>query len=214
MSFASPRLGTFTPLLLTLLIVSLPLACQDAERPVPSDEARETVGARGVEADPETDPEGVPEADADAESDTPAEADVRDPTDHAGDDPLARLHEGPARDDLDRFKGRYRDPADHEARPHRVFWIAETCLGSGYLMAGAEWGDVAPWIFRSESDTVFEQSNAGSHGTALRLTFRAPADGQATGLSISAPFDADLERIGDLAEGQEREGEDCVIQLM
>lgn len=129
-------------------------------------------------------------------------------------DPLAKIHEGPRRDDLGRFKGRYRAPADHAARPRRVYWIAETCLGSGYLMMGAEWGDVAPRVFRSESDLEFEQSNAGSYGGPLRLAFQGAEGGTAAGVELRGPIDADLERIGDLFEGSEREGEECYVTFM
>lgn len=206
-------------LLLTigLLAAPLPLACQGADGPPVSDDAPEQPADRASSDVADADAAARDEvADAGEAADEREAASEREAADEssAEADPFARLHEGPRRADLERFKGRYRAPADHEARPSRVYWVGETCLGSGYLMASAEWGDVAPWIFRTESDLAFVQSNPGPYGGPVRLEFQAPADGQATGLVISGPLEADLERIGDLFENSEREGEDCLIQLM
>lgn len=133
---------------------------------------------------------------------------------------FAAMHEGPARDDLERFKGVY------ESEEGRGYWVMETCADSGYLMAGANYGDVAPWVLRSESDLEFVQSNTRTGGEAVRLTFEAGSDGEATGLMIRIPLPPapgqeegresvlDLERVETEAPWDEPEGQDCITQFM
>jgi len=118
---------------------------------------------------------------------------------------------GTRRDDLERFKGRYADP--HREVEHWVFWFAETCAGSGYLMSGAAWGDVAPWVLRSESETVFHQVAANPGQEPMRFEFELGADGTPTGARMTGLYDEPtrLERLGPLGAGWQPEGENCRI---
>ncbi len=118
---------------------------------------------------------------------------------------------GARRDDLERFKGRYADP--DRAIEHHVFWIAETCAGSGYLVAGAEWGDVAPWILRSESETHFHQVFANPGQSPLEFEFELAADGTPRAVVMTGLSDAPtrLERLGPLREGWQLQGEGCRV---
>ena len=161
----------------------------------------------------------APGTEAEAEADAASDADGGDemsPEERR----FEAMHEGPTRDDLDRFKGVY------ESERGRSYWVMETCADSGYLMAGANYGDVAPWVLRSESDLEFVQSNARTGGEAVRLSFEADADGTPTGLTIVIPLPPapgqehgresvlDLERIDDEAPWDEPEGDDCLVQFM
>lgn len=115
---------------------------------------------------------------------------------------------GPKRDDLDRFKGRYADP--NRANEHHVWSVGEVCVGSGHLALAAMWGDVAPWRLASESGLVFTEPYPQPNYEPYRLVFRAAQDGSITGVLLSGPFEGALERLGDLPEGWEPEGEDCL----
>ncbi|MFW6084261.1 MAG: tetratricopeptide repeat protein [Gemmatimonadota bacterium] len=127
--------------------------------------------------------------------------------------------EGPARDDLDRFKGRY------ESEKNRSYWIMETCVDSGYLMA-VPYADVQSWVLRSVSDLEFVQSNNSSSEEPAEFTFEGEPGGQATGLAIRmflppAPGQEgdresvlELDRVGPLEDFSEPEGQDCITQFM
>lgn len=92
-----------------------------------------------------------------------------------------RRDQGPLRDDLARFVGVYGDPAKQEQTPHNVF-IDQTC--DGRLRLGAMWGDVAPWVMKSLSDTEFEQARLQPYETEpIRLEFDVGADGRAQALT-------------------------------
>ncbi len=121
------------------------------------------------------------------------------------------MHEGPARDDLDRFKGQYHDPAED-----RSYFISETCRDSGYLMGGPAWGDVAPWVLHSDSDLEFTQSNTFGDNEPYHLTFQTDPDGQVTGLVLEHPEwgTTRLERSDEGTPWDEPEGEECIMQFM
>jgi hypothetical protein len=123
---------------------------------------------------------------------------------------LAERDFGPKRDDLSRFKGRYADP--NRANEHHVWSVGETCVGSGHLALAAMWGDVAPWRLASESDLVFTEPYPQPNYEPFRLSFQAAPDGSITAALMSGPFEARLERLGDLPEGWEPEGEDCLYR--
>jgi len=120
---------------------------------------------------------------------------------------LAERDFGPKRDDLIRFKGRYADP--NRANEHHVWSVGETCVGSGHLALAAMWGDVAPWRLASESDLLFIEPYPNPSYEPIRLAFQAAADGSITGALMSGAFEGTLERLGDLPEGWEPEGEIC-----
>ncbi len=61
----------------------------------------------------------------------------------------AAADRGSARTDLERLTGIY--ASDEE--PDRELFVTRTC--DGLLVAGPMWADIAPWILRSESKTVF-----------------------------------------------------------
>lgn len=171
-------------------------------------------GARaGMEATGGALPE-MPEREADAR-----EADDAAAENEGGEDPemspeerrFEAMHEGPARDDLDRFKGQYHDPVED-----RSYFISETCRDSGYLMGGPAWGDVAPWVLHSDSDLEFTQSNAFGDNEPYHLTFRTDPDGQVTGLILEHPEwgTTRLERSDEETPWDEPEGEECILQFM
>ncbi len=120
---------------------------------------------------------------------------------------LAERDFGPKRDDLSRFKGRYADP--NRANQHHVWSVSETCAGSGYLVLAAVWGDVAPWRLASESDLVFVEPYPQPNYEPFRLAFQVAPDSSITGALMSGPFEATLERLGDLPEDWEPEGDNC-----
>lgn len=167
--------------------------------------AREGMEATGG-ALPEM-PERAAEADDEPARDVGAEEEAMGPEERA----FRRLHEGPARDDLARFKGRYRDPT-----ADRSYFIMETCKESGYLMGGPMWGDVAPWILRSDGDLEFTQTNPSPAGDPYHLTFRESGDGVVTGLVVEHPEwgTSRLERADTETPWEEPEGQDCIIQFM
>lgn len=104
---------------------------------------------------------------------------------------------GPARDDLGRFAGEY----GNSSHPGRTFFVTRTC--DGHLAVGAMWGDVAPWVMKPLSDTEFAEPRAGPSGTAIGVSFDAPAGGNATAMRFSAGFEdwGTLQRTGDLKPG-------------
>ncbi len=63
---------------------------------------------------------------------------------------------GPARDDLKRFAGYYGEPDKQGPTPRNLFAL-DTC--DGYLVAGASWGDAAPWHLTSVGETTFEYAD-------------------------------------------------------
>lgn len=118
---------------------------------------------------------------------------------------LAERDFGPKRDDLNRFNGRYADP--NRANEHHAWSVGETCVGSGYLALAAMWGDVAPWRLASESDLVFTEPYPQPNYEPFRLAFQAAPDGSITAALMSGPFEGTLERLVDLPEGWEPEGD-------
>ncbi len=76
-----------------------------------------------------------------------------------------------ARDDLMRFTGLYADP--NEENELRKLWVMVSC--DGYLVAGALWGDVAPWWMTSESENVFTYEDSFIQ---LRLEFETDENGK------------------------------------
>lgn len=68
----------------------------------------------------------------------------------------AANYQGETRNDLERFSGLYGDPAENNKT--RRLWVRVSC--DGYLVAGALWGDVAPWWLKSKSDKVFTYSDS------------------------------------------------------
>ena len=115
------------------------------------------------------------------------------------------VEKGPKRKDLARFFGVYGDPGEQHGRtaPHN-FFVNESCDGN--LQLGGLWGDAAPWIMRSESDTVFVQMRLSEFDrVALRLEFQIGPDGRATAAihNIHWRKDNPLIRLGDLPAGYE-----------
>lgn len=106
---------------------------------------------------------------------------------------------GPARGDLARFHGRYADP--QRERESRVFWVAEDC--DGRLIAGAMWGDAAPWRMRSIGETTFEQRQSPREREfyePVRLEFAVDEAGEVTGATMRdwEGVEQRLDRIDDL----------------
>lgn len=114
-------------------------------------------------------------------------------------------NQGDPREDVARFKGRY---ASVE-RSTRVVSVYETCRGSGHLAAAPEWADVASWILRSESELVFLEAHPSPGLEPLRFEFDdAPT---ASAVSITGAVEGRFERIGDLMDGWEPEGDSCYL---
>ncbi|UCC26065.1 MAG: hypothetical protein JSU98_02975 [Gemmatimonadales bacterium] len=121
------------------------------------------------------------------------EAAPTDPPPSAGGDPGPDL--GPARDDLERFHGLYANP---EQGPNRAIFLITGC--EGRLLAGAMWGDVAPWELRSEGATEFSWPG-NSFAQPFRLAISVGADGRGRTIQHDMDFVASpLERIDDLPE--------------
>lgn len=103
---------------------------------------------------------------------------------------------GAPRDDLARLVGVYGDPNAQERLP-RNFFVDQTC--DGRLRFGAMWGDVAPWVMKSLSDTEFEQAVLQPYETEpIRLEFHLDADGRAEGLTHTFGQRSRIRRLGDL----------------
>jgi hypothetical protein len=99
--------------------------------------------------------------------------------------------QGQPRDDLDRFKGVYGDPA--EAESTRQLWVNVSC--DGYLVVGAMWGDAAPWWMRSESENVFTLEDSFNN---IRMEFGTSESLQ---MNHNLEFmESPLQRVGDLPE--------------
>jgi hypothetical protein len=114
---------------------------------------------------------------------------------------------GPARADLGRFHGVYGDPKAQ--RTPRNFSVDQTC--DGHVRIGAMWGDVAPWVLKSVSDTAFASAwEDPSLPHPLRVTFHTDASGRAAAMSHNILSNEDqltrLERLGDLPKGY---AQDC-----
>ena len=118
---------------------------------------------------------------------------------------------GERRDDVESFTGRYADP--NREVEHWVFFVAETCAGSGYLMTSGEWGDVAPWVLRSETETGFGQVAAYPGQEPMHFEFELGPDGVPTAVVMTGLYDEPtrLERLGPLGDGWQPAGEDCRI---
>ncbi|HUE83433.1 MAG TPA: hypothetical protein VMM84_15065 [Pyrinomonadaceae bacterium] len=102
---------------------------------------------------------------------------------------------GPSRKDLARFYGIYGDPKDEDGTGQR-FFVYETC--DGRLLFGGMWGDVAPWVFRSVSDTAFEAIPAGGIGND-RLEFQVGWNGKVHAVAHTLEWKkSPLVRLGDL----------------
>lgn len=96
--------------------------------------------------------------------------------------------QGQPRDDLQRFKGVYGDPKNPEST--RQLWVNVSC--DGYLVAGAMWGDAAPWWMRSESENIFTLDDSFNN---IRLEFGSNQ------MTHNLDFlESPLERIGSLPE--------------
>ncbi len=104
---------------------------------------------------------------------------------------------GPSRKDLARFYGIYGDPKNEDGMGQK-FFVYETC--DGRLLFGGTWGDVAPWVFRSVSDTVFESLPAGGIGRE-RLTFQVGWNGKAHAVAHTLKWKkSPLILLGDLPD--------------
>lgn len=114
-------------------------------------------------------------------------------------EPVAVVRDyGPRRTDLGRFVGVYGDPAEQARSPRNVF-VDASC--DGHLQFGAMWGDVAAWVMRSNSDTVFEQAVRQPHeATSIRLEFEVGADGRAQALTHTLGQRTKVSRLGELPE--------------
>ena len=128
-------------------------------------------------------------------------------TARAGAGPTVPLDRGAPRDDLARFFGLYGDPDAGNAANRQLF-VTETC--DGRLAFSGMWGDVAPFIMRSEGDTRFDQIVVSDfQAVAYRLDFEVGADGRAAALTHNLTADSSIERWprdGDLPDGWE----DCL----
>lgn len=84
------------------------------------------------------------------------------------------------------------------------FYVYETC--DGHLLFGGMWGDVAPWVFRSVSDTAFEAIPSGGIGDD-RLEFQVGWDGKAKAIKHTLDWKkSPLVKLDDLpAHFKERE---------
>jgi hypothetical protein len=112
---------------------------------------------------------------------------------------------GPARDDLARFFGLYRDP-DPGGAANRELFVTETC--DGHLVFSGMWGNVAPFVMRSESDTRFVQISVDREyqPQAYQLDFEIGPDGRMAAMShnLTAGFSFERwPRSGDLPDGWE-----------
>lgn len=121
------------------------------------------------------------------------------------DDVRRFMNQGEPRDDVARFKGRY----SLVSQANRPISVYETCKGSGHLAAAPEWADVGSWYLQSESDLSFFQASAPGDVAPARLEFEADASGRIVALTMSGAMEGRFERIGDLMEGWEPEGDAC-----
>jgi len=103
---------------------------------------------------------------------------------------------GESRDDLDRFKGLYTDPANGDVS--RAIFVTVSC--DGFLVTGPMWADVGPWWLRSAADKVFTYADsfnsfsmefAGDGGRGTRMTH--DIKGVASPLENTAPLPSEWE---------------------
>jgi hypothetical protein len=115
--------------------------------------------------------------------------------------------QGFPRDDLDRFFGLYRDP-NPPGTANRDLFVTRTC--NGRLAIGAMWGDVAPYVMRSEGDTRFTQIWVSEfEPVPHQLDFELGPAGRATAVTHNVTAEYTFERwarVGDLPDGYE----DCL----
>jgi hypothetical protein len=110
------------------------------------------------------------------------------------------------RDDLARFRFKYAEAGESG----RELWVSETCYNSGVLRAVPQWGDKAPWVFKSVSEAVFEQINAPSGAKPVRLEFQLhPGHGGVEAVVASGGAKGRFEEAGYLPEGFEPEMGTC-----
>jgi hypothetical protein len=105
----------------------------------------------------------------------------------------ARARTGPPRDDLDRFHGIY---GTEEGGITRALFLVKNC--DGHLLFSSTWGDAAPWVLRSTSDTSFEYPG-DDFMKPIHIEITTGDDGRAT--RIAHDLDAlgsPLDRIADL----------------
>jgi len=121
------------------------------------------------------------------------------------DDIRAWQNQGEPREDLARFRGRYRSVTD----PNRMVAVYETCLGSGHLAAAPMWADVASWFLKSESDLVFSQPNPMAGVEPVRLRFEGAGPGNASAVTLTGSVEGRFERAGELEKGWQPEGDAC-----
>lgn len=106
-----------------------------------------------------------------------------------------RRDRGPSRKDLARFYGLYGDPKNEDGTGQK-FFVYETC--DGRLLFGGTWGDVAPWVFRSVSDTAFEAIPSGGIANE-RLEFQVGWNGKVHAMAHTLKWKkSPLIRLGDL----------------
>jgi hypothetical protein len=104
---------------------------------------------------------------------------------------------GPSRKDLARFYGVYGVPEEQDGMAQN-FFVYETC--DGHLLFGGMWGDVAPWVFRSDSDTAFEAIPGGGIGKG-RLEFQVGWNGKAHAVAHTLEWKkSPLVRLRDLPD--------------
>ena len=79
-------------------------------------------------------------------------------------------------EDLQRFTGLYGDP--EEKNENRRLWVMVSC--DGHLVAGALWGDVAPWWLKEEAGNIFTYEDSFFK---LRLEFETDNEGNVVGMN-------------------------------
>ncbi len=116
-----------------------------------------------------------------------------------------RLSEG-RRPDLARFRFKYAETNGSG----RELWISETCYNSGVLRAVPQWGEKAPWVFKSVSEAVFEQVDVPEGAKPVRLEFELHhGHGGVLGLVVSGGANGRFDEAGYLPEGFEPEMGTC-----
>jgi hypothetical protein len=102
---------------------------------------------------------------------------------------------GPAREDLERFRGLYGMVRQDGQR--RDLFVTTSC--DGYLIVGPMWADVSNWWMKSVGDATFDMSDSF---TSLHIEFQLGADGSATGVSHDVEgLPSPLPRVGPLPDG-------------
>ncbi len=104
---------------------------------------------------------------------------------------------GPARKDLDRFRGLYGVPGKNGSR--RDLFVTVSC--DGYLVVGAMWGDTSNWWMKSVSEYSFEMSDSFM---SLHLQFVPGPGGTPSALKHDLQgLPSPLPRVGPLPDGWE-----------